>query len=214
MNKFLEGKKKYSIFWVTLITAIIQLFALSPEAQQEVSSWIPTLAAILSGITYLIVEGIRDIKRTAPNQPPPTPTAIPGPESTPMTVPQQQLPVSERETPRWNEDEVWQEIWEKVEGIYGTRNPCTIYYCARDYVIPGKRYTLYYDKYRAQEFLVKLAEEAFKWLWGRSYDEVRINPQDDKCKYPNVRFMAMQLGMAYYAILIDLENERKKLREM
>jgi hypothetical protein len=215
MNKFLEGKKKYSVFWLTLLAAVIQLFTLSPEAQQEVTSWIPTLATILSGITYLIIEGIRDIKRTAPNQPPPLePIAVSVPSPASTTTSQEQPPAAEQKAPRWNEDAVWNEIDQRVEGIYSVRNPCTVYYCARDYIIPEQKYTLTYDRYRAQEFLVRLAEEAFKSLWGKTYDEVRINPQDKECKYPNIKFMAMQLGMAYYAILIDLENERKKLQEI
>jgi hypothetical protein len=63
INKFLAGKKKYSVFITTLLVAVVQMFVNDPGQAQELGDMIPMLAMVLSGIVYLIVEGMRDIQK-------------------------------------------------------------------------------------------------------------------------------------------------------
>ncbi len=63
LNRFLAGKKKYSVYIATLLVAAIQMFGGDPAVQQELTDFVPLLAMMLSGIVYLIVEGRLDGQR-------------------------------------------------------------------------------------------------------------------------------------------------------
>lgn len=64
INKFLQGKKKYSVFIATFLTSIITMAVQDPGQAQELQEFVPMLAMLISGVAYLIVEGINDSKRT------------------------------------------------------------------------------------------------------------------------------------------------------
>jgi hypothetical protein len=63
LNRFLSGKKKYSVFIATFLVAVLQMFVGDPETQKELTDFVPTLAMMLSGIVYLVVEGRLDGQR-------------------------------------------------------------------------------------------------------------------------------------------------------
>ncbi len=63
INRFLQGKKKYSVYIATLLTSIITMAVPDPGAQAELQELVPLAAMVLSGIAYLIVEGWNDTRR-------------------------------------------------------------------------------------------------------------------------------------------------------
>ena len=57
IQKFLDGKKKYSAFIITLLAALIPLFIQEPEAQKTIMDYVPSIAAALAGIFYIVTQG-------------------------------------------------------------------------------------------------------------------------------------------------------------
>ncbi len=67
LNRFLAGKKKYSVYIATFLVAAIEMFSGDPEVQKELADFVPLLAMVLSGIAYLVVEGRIDAQREKTN---------------------------------------------------------------------------------------------------------------------------------------------------
>ena len=67
LNRFLAGKKKYSVYIATLLVAAIEMFTGDPEISKELMDFVPMLAMVLSGIVYLVVEGRLDGQREKTN---------------------------------------------------------------------------------------------------------------------------------------------------
>jgi hypothetical protein len=84
INKFLEGKKKYSTFIITILVAIVNMVVADDATRQELTTYIPTAAIMMSGLAYLLIEGIRDIIKV--NSPYETPTTTPTTQYTPQTI--------------------------------------------------------------------------------------------------------------------------------
>ena len=63
MKNFLDGKKKYSAFIITILAALITAFIPDPEQQRTFMDLVPTLATILAGIFYIVTEGSLDKER-------------------------------------------------------------------------------------------------------------------------------------------------------
>ncbi len=68
-----------------------------------------------------------------------------------------------------------------------------------------------------QKFVFKLAGEAFKSIWGVSYDDAVKYLNDPKgcstcewkgCTYPDLKYKSRQLGIGYYSALLDYERMR------
>jgi hypothetical protein len=72
---------------------------------------------------------------------------------------------------------------------------------------------------QARSLLLKLADAAFKSIWGASYKDAwtYLNdplgrgcltcPDAQKgCTYPDLKYKARQLGMSYYTALLDYER--------
>jgi hypothetical protein len=57
LQKFLDGKKKYSAFIITALVTIIPLLIQEPEAQKTFMDMVPSLAAALAGIFYIVTQG-------------------------------------------------------------------------------------------------------------------------------------------------------------
>jgi hypothetical protein len=57
LQKFLDGKKKYSAFIITAAATIIPLFIQDPEAQKTIMDFVPSVAAALAGIFYIVTQG-------------------------------------------------------------------------------------------------------------------------------------------------------------
>ena len=56
LQKFLDGKKKYSAFIITVLATTIPLFIQEPEAQKTFMDMVPSLAAALAGISFRILK--------------------------------------------------------------------------------------------------------------------------------------------------------------
>jgi len=57
LQKFMDGKKKYSAFIITVLATMIPLFITESEAQQTFMDMVPSVAAALAGIFYIITQG-------------------------------------------------------------------------------------------------------------------------------------------------------------
>src|SRR4030042_1985295 len=57
LQKFMDGKKKYSAFIITALATMIPLFIQDPEAQKTVMDFVPSVAAALAGIFYIVTQG-------------------------------------------------------------------------------------------------------------------------------------------------------------
>jgi hypothetical protein len=60
LQRFLDGKKKYSALIFTLLAAVVPVFIQEPGAQTEIMDLVPSVAAVLSGIFYIITQGSID----------------------------------------------------------------------------------------------------------------------------------------------------------
>jgi len=103
----------------------------------------------------------------------------------------------------FNKEAFIADVESKVMGIYGVRNACTLFYTAQS-VIRTWKHT---DWESANDLMKSLADSAFKEVWGETYDEALVNvgkPDATGCTYPNLKYKAMQLGMAYYAIYLEV----------
>lgn len=102
------------------------------------------------------------------------------------------------------------EVEASVISIYGVRNACTLFYTAQS-VLNRWRFNNARAWEDAKAFMLYLAGEAFKEVWGESYDEALVNirkPDKDGCTFPSLEYKAMQYGMAHYAILLEYRRVR------
>src|SRR4030042_1132469 len=63
LQKFLDGKKKYSAFIITILATIIPLFVREPEAQKTFMDMVPSLAAAAAGVFYILTQGKIDAEK-------------------------------------------------------------------------------------------------------------------------------------------------------
>lgn len=94
INRFLQGKKKYSVYITSVLVSIITLAVSDPAQQKELMDFVPLVAMVLSGIVYLVVEGWNDSKRAEAEQAyynafAATQAASPPPEQKPPAQPAQ-----------------------------------------------------------------------------------------------------------------------------
>ena len=137
LQKFLDGKKKYSAFIITVLATIIPFFIQEPEAQQTFMDMVPSAAAALAGIFYIITQGKIDSEKEKikvvesqanivlnnASAQPAMATATREIQSTQGTV----------ETPVAFDPKAFHEsVLATVKETYTEVNPCTIFYKARD----------------------------------------------------------------------------------
>jgi len=60
LQKFLDGKKKYSAFIITALATMIPLFIHDPEVQKTIMDFVPSVAAAIAGIFYIVTQGSID----------------------------------------------------------------------------------------------------------------------------------------------------------
>ncbi len=80
VGKFLDGKKKYSAFIITILATLIPLFIQDPEGQKTFMDLVPSLATLLAGVFYIVTEAAltrRGRKLRLPSLPTALPTALP-----------------------------------------------------------------------------------------------------------------------------------------
>lgn len=175
IQKFLEGKKKYSAFIISIGAALIPLFITEPEAQREIMDLVPSLAAVLAGLIYMVTEGGLDKERekakaaaaqaAIANGSAATITQAGAPASAAQVqpAPAAPLPVIEAPPEPFDIKSFHEAVLAEVEAAYKEVNPATIYYKARDkgQVTACQHITQAVDYW---DYLVELATEARDWL--------------------------------------------------
>jgi len=204
LNKFLSGKKKYSVFIATFLVAVLQTFVGDPETQNELMDFVPTLAMMLSGVVYLIVEGIIDAQREKTNTAQAqaavgiakrglAPPAQPQQEFTPIAASQ---PIS---TSNFNQSQALdiklfhERVLNDTGAKYTELNPATVFSEAKD----KGSVTTCHDIKQAQDYwdyLVTLAYGAEQYVRAQTL-EVRPG-EGPACKVQSPEYVYMQLEMS------------------
>jgi hypothetical protein len=139
LQKFLDGKKKYSAFIITILATLIPLFVQDPETQKTFMDLVPPLAAAAAGIFYILTQGGIDKEKAkteaataqvalangsaaagAPAAAAPAQQPAAAPQPAPETPP---VPFDAK---AFNED-----VQATVKDTYTEVNPCTLVYKAR-----------------------------------------------------------------------------------
>ena len=141
INNFLAGKKKYSVFLLTFLTAGVQMVIHDPETQKQLLDFMPTLAMMLSGIAYLIIEGWNDVQRQKSNAEmykvqtigsTITPTTLQPQPASPREEIQPIKTVPLEEVKPFDVKTFHESVMASVAQTYIEVNPATVYYQARD----------------------------------------------------------------------------------
>ena len=146
IQKFLDGKKKYSAFIITVLVAVIPLLVQEPEAQKTFMDMVPSLATVLAGIIYIVTQGGVDREKekakTAEVQAASvlngyTTTTQNGIQAQPAEAQGQIQPINgtARPEPRpepFDAKAFHQRVLNDTSLKYGESNPATIFYEARD----------------------------------------------------------------------------------
>jgi len=134
LQKFLDGKKKYSAFIVTVLATLVPLFIQEQEAQKTFMDMVPSLAAAVAGVFYILTQGKIDAEREKARVTEAR-TAIISAGATATST--QEAPTTETQetvsAPVAFDPKVFHEdIIATVKETYTEVNPCTIFYKARD----------------------------------------------------------------------------------
>jgi hypothetical protein len=170
LQKFLDGKKKYSAFIITILATIIPLFVLEPEAQKTFMDMVPSLAAAVAGVFYILTQGKIDAERekikVAEAQVPVVLNGAPAqpaqPESETQPVPSPAAEIVAAITP-FDPKAFHENVMATVKETYTEVNPCTIFYKARDKgtVTDCQHISQAVDYWN---YLVDLAVDAKDWI--------------------------------------------------
>ena len=164
LQKFLDGKKKYSAFIITVLATMIPLFIQEPEAQKTFMDMVPSVAAALAGIFYIITEGKLDSERekskAAANDNGGTVTTTQAAETqSASSLSSESIAV----IPQFDPKAFHEDVMANVQATYKEVNPATIFYKARDkgQVADCQHISQVVDYW---QYLVDLAVDARDWL--------------------------------------------------
>lgn len=144
LQKFMDGKKKYSAFIVTVLATLIPLFITEPEAQKTFMDMVPSIAAALAGIFYIITQGGIDKEKEKAKAAQEQAAAVAngaaaGSQNTVAgSAAQPQQPAAQPQQPQetppvpFDPKAFHEDVLANVEATYTEINPCTIFYKARD----------------------------------------------------------------------------------
>jgi hypothetical protein len=167
LQKFLDGKKKYSAFIITALATMIPLFIQDPEAQKTIMDFVPSVAAAIAGIFYIVTQGNIDKEKekakaaltangTATTQ------AVAKTQSTQQTLETQGT--LQTQVPEPLDLKLFHErVLNDVAAKYNEVNPATVFYTARD----KGGLTTCHDIKQAQDYwdyLVTLAYDAEQYV--------------------------------------------------
>jgi hypothetical protein len=170
IQKFLDGKKKYSAFIITVLAAVIPLLVQEPEAQQTFMDMVPSLAAAAAGIFYIMTQGKIDAEKeknkTTDAQ---ANNALSGTAAQPISaaaVPetlQTQEAQAIIDVVPFDPKAFHETVMATVKETYTEINPCTIFYKARDKgaVTDCQHLSQAVDYWN---YLVDLAVDAKDWI--------------------------------------------------
>jgi hypothetical protein len=165
LQKFLDGKKKYSAFIITVLATMIPLFVQDPEARKTILDVVPSIAAALAGIFYIVTQGKvdseKEIAKAVANGNGGV-TATQAAEATAAQPQAQSQPVVEQPTP-FDPKAFHEDVLANVKATYTEVNQCTIFYKARDKgsVTDCQHISQAVDYWN---YLVDLAVDARDWL--------------------------------------------------
>ncbi|MCX6010507.1 MAG: hypothetical protein NTW48_10900 [Chloroflexi bacterium] len=168
LGKFLDGKKKYSAFIITVLATMIPLFIQDPEAQKTIMDYVPSIAAALAGIFYILTQGGID-KETEKAKTATAQAALVTANGTqnggypqPVQPQAQSQPVAELPTP-FDPKAFHEDVLATVKATYTEVNQCTLFYKARDKgsVTDCQNISQAVDYWN---YLVDLAVDAKDWL--------------------------------------------------
>ncbi|MGA7678328.1 MAG: hypothetical protein WCA51_08180, partial [Dehalococcoidia bacterium] len=166
LQNFLDGKKKYSAFIITALATMIPLFIQDPEAQKTVLDFVPSVAAALAGIFYIVTQGNVDKEKAkavlATNG---TTTSTQTAAEAQPAQPQQQTQPVKTEPPAEPLDlKLFHErVLNDTAAKYSEQNAATVFYTARD----KGGLTTCHDIKQAQDYwdyLVTLAYDAEQYV--------------------------------------------------
>jgi hypothetical protein len=167
LQKFLDGKKKYSAFIITVLATMIPLFIQGTEAQKTILDMVPSVAAALAGIFYIVTQGKIDKEKEAVKAlngngvaaATTIPTSV---EAAPVQAQAEVQPVVELPPP-FDPKAFHEDVLANVKATYTVVNQCTIYYKARDkgQVTDCQHISQAVDYWN---YLVDLAVDARDWL--------------------------------------------------
>jgi len=191
LQKFLDGKKKYSAFIITALATMIPLFIQDPEAQKTVMDYVPTVAAALAGIFYIVTQGgVDKEKEKARAALAAEGTATSARADVPAQPAQSQLqsqPVQTEPPAEPLDLKLFHErVLNDVAAKYSEQNAATVFYTARD----KGTVTTCHDIKQAQDYwdyLVTLAYDAEQYV-----REVTNVDQPGPCKVRSPEHVYMQ----------------------
>ena len=165
LQKFLDGKKKYSAFIITILATIIPLFVQDTEAQKTFMDMVPSVATAAAGVFYILTQGKIDAEKEKSK------TAEAQAEVVSNGTPS--LPAQETKTTQATQETLATQVFDPkafhesvmdtVKATYTEVNPCTIFYKARDKgsVTDCQHITQAVDYWN---YLVDLAVDAKDWI--------------------------------------------------
>ncbi|MGA7676901.1 MAG: hypothetical protein WCA51_00795 [Dehalococcoidia bacterium] len=191
LQKFLDGKKKYSAFIITALATMIPLFIQDPEAQKTIMDFVPSVAAAIAGIFYIVTQGNIDKEKEKAK----AALATNGTVTSTQTVAEAQPTQQTQQTQATLQTQVsepldlklfHERVLNDVAAKYTEQNAATVFYTARD----KGGLTTCHDIKQAQDYwdyLVTLAYDAEQY--------VREATQVDKpgpCKVRSPEHVQMQ----------------------
>jgi hypothetical protein len=205
LQKFLDGKKKYSAFIITVLATVIPLLIQEPEAQQTIMDFVPSVAAAIAGIFYIVTQGNID-KEKAKVALATNPDKIGAATSTQSTQQTQQtqatqiiqgtletlVPAEPLDLKAFHE-----RVLNDVAVKYTEQNAATVFYTARD----KGGLTTCHDIKQAQDYwdyLVTLAYDAEQYV-----REATNVDQPGPCKVRSPEHVQMQNELAKTVRLRD-----------
>ncbi len=191
LQKFMDGKKKYSAFIITALATMIPLFIQDPEAQKTIMDFVPSVAAAIAGIFYIVTQGNIDKEKEKAK----AALATNGTVTSTQTVAEAQPTQQTQQTQATLQTQVsepldlklfHERVLNDVAAKYTEQNAATVFYTARD----KGGLTTCHDIKQAQDYwdyLVTLAYDAEQY--------VREATQVDKpgpCKVRSPEHVQMQ----------------------
>jgi len=212
LDRFMVGKKKYSASVILpIIIAVINTFVADPKAAESLTSLVqefaPTLIALFGGITYTIIEGMRDkeLAKQMPTAIAPSPPSIVLPPVMVSGVSQSPPSIVAPSEP-FNPTEFSNDLDDRARRTYLEVNAITRFFAARDKGLQ----TPCADIQQAVDYtgyLLDLAHKAFEEKFGFSFMESDQHLADDKtCPYYSLDNMARQKGIDFWNMLLQLRK--------
>jgi len=173
LQKFLDGKKKYSAFIITVLATIIPIFISEPEAQQTFMEMVPSVAAAAAGIFYILTQGKIDAQKEKAKSAEAQINIVSNgvgiePLSATSTQETQQSQQTQEtsatlDVPPFDPKSFHESVMSTVKETYTEANPCTIFYKARDKgsVTDCQNISQAVDYWN---YLVDLAVDARDWI--------------------------------------------------